>query len=57
MGKTEAELRARLMAERRIDAASSFTTLGHAERAISKGLRANKNRIQAWARTAGVGNK
>ena len=57
VGKTEAELRARLMAERRIDAASSFTTLGHAERAISNGLRANKNLIQAWASSAGMGNR
>jgi len=54
VGKTEAELRARLAAERGITAASSFTTLAHTERAISSGLRANANRIQAWARTAGT---
>jgi len=55
VGKTETELRARLAAERDIKAASSFTTLGQAERAISSGLHANANRIQAWARGAGTG--
>jgi hypothetical protein len=55
VGKTEAELRARLVAERDIKAASSFTTLGHAEKAISSGLRANAFQIQAWAKGAGTG--
>jgi len=55
VGKTEAGLRARLAAERDIKAASSFTTLGHAEKAISSGLRANAFQIQAWAKGQGMG--
>ena len=55
VGKTEAQLRARLAAERDIKAASSFTTLGQAERAISSGLRANAALIQAWAKGQSMG--
>lgn len=51
VGKTEAELRARLAAERGITASSSFSTLAHAERAISSGLRAHAGSIQAWAKS------
>lgn len=52
VGKTEAELRARLAAQRGITGASSFSTLDVAERVISSGLRANAARIQAWASQA-----
>ncbi len=52
VGKTEAELRARLAAQRGITGASSFSTLDVAERVISSGLRANAVRIQAWATQA-----
>jgi hypothetical protein len=55
VGKTEAELRARLAAERDLRAASSFTTLGSAERAISRGLSTNTLRIQTWAKNAPLG--
>jgi hypothetical protein len=55
VGKTEAELRARLAAERDLRAASSFTTLGSAERAISRGLSTNTLRIQTWAKNAPSG--
>lgn len=51
VGKTEAELRARLTAERGITASSSFSTLAHAERAISSALRAHAGSIQAWAKS------
>jgi hypothetical protein len=57
VGKTEAELRARLAAERDLRAASSFMTIEHAERSISRGLRANATQIQAWARNAAVAKK
>lgn len=52
VGKTEAELRARLAAQPWIRGAGSFSTLDVAERAISSGLRANAARIQAWASQA-----
>jgi hypothetical protein len=55
VGKTEAELRARLAAEPIIKASSSFTTLGHAERAVSSGLRANAALIQTWAKGPSMG--
>jgi Bacterial CdiA-CT RNAse A domain len=53
IGRTEAQLRSRLLAERGIPAASSFTSLKIAEEAISQVLRANATRIQTWAKTAG----
>jgi hypothetical protein len=42
VGRTEAQLRARLAAQTRIPAASSFDSLAQAERAVSGGLRANR---------------
>jgi hypothetical protein len=48
VGRTEAQLRARLAAER-IPAASTFTNLRTAEDAISKVLRLESAAIKAWA--------
>jgi Bacterial CdiA-CT RNAse A domain len=52
VGQTEAQLRARLLAETRIPAASSFSTLRAAEDAVSAGLKANTAQIRAWASAA-----
>ena len=54
IGKTEAELRARLVAQPGIPAASTFRTLAAAEQAVSEGLRANASAIQTWAQGAAV---
>jgi hypothetical protein len=52
VGKTEAELRARLLAEPRISAATSFTSLRVAEGTVAEVLRANAAPIRAWATRA-----
>lgn len=52
VGKTDAELRARLAAETRRQLVSTFDSLPAAERAIYRALRANKSAIEAWARNA-----
>ncbi len=52
VGRTEAQLRARLVAQPRIDAASTFKSLVQAENAVSSCLKANKIQIAGWARTA-----
>ncbi len=52
VGKTEAELRARLVAQRNIPAATSFSTIAVAEKVISDGLRMNAPAIRAWAQRA-----
>jgi Bacterial CdiA-CT RNAse A domain len=57
VGKSEAELRARLVANPRIPAASSFTNLNVAESAISTALRANASRINIWSRSASTASK
>ncbi|MBC8741488.1 hypothetical protein F6X40_33520 [Paraburkholderia sp. UCT31] len=51
VGRTEAQLRARLAAESRIDIASSFTNLRAAESAVSKVMQFNSARVKAWAAT------
>ena len=53
VGRTESQLRARLLAEPRIPAASTFTSLSVAEGAISRTLRANSALIKSWAQSAG----
>ncbi len=53
IGKTEAELRARLAAEPGIPAATSFTTIHEAEEVISEALRANDASIRTWAYSGG----
>lgn len=57
VGKTEAQLRARLAAETRIPAATTFRTLAEAERHVSAAVRANAAQIEAWAKTAQVGSR
>jgi len=53
VGRTEAQLRARLLAEPRIPVASTFTNLKVAEASISKTVRAHSAAIKSWAQTAG----
>ncbi len=53
VGRTEAQLRARLLTEKTIPAASTFSNLQMAESAISQVLRANAASIKTWAQTAG----
>lgn len=57
VGKTEAQLRARLAAETRIPAATTFRTHAEAERHVSAAVRANAAQIEAWAKTAQVGSR
>jgi Bacterial CdiA-CT RNAse A domain len=52
VGKTEAELRARLVAQANVPVASSFASLEVAERVLFKVLQSNRVAIEAWARTA-----
>lgn len=52
IGRTDAELRARLQAEPRRDAVSTFTNLRLAEWAISRVMRANAPRIEDWAKAS-----
>jgi len=51
VARTEAQLRARLAAEPRIPAASTFKSLAQAEEAVSSCLKANKIQIANWAST------
>jgi Bacterial CdiA-CT RNAse A domain len=55
VGRTEAQLRARLAAQPAIPAASTFRTLAEAEKVVSQALRANKAAILAWSKHAAVG--
>ncbi len=57
IGKSEAELRARLLAQPRIPAASTFTSLTIAEVVISKALAKHAAQIIAWSKTASRGSK
>lgn len=57
VGRTEAELRARLASQKTIPVASTFRTLEQAEHAVASGLRANRNAIVHWARSAAPGAK
>ncbi len=51
VGKTEGELRTRLLAEPGLPAASSFSSLRTAESVISEALKAEGTSIRAWAAT------
>lgn len=51
IGRTEAQLRARLTAETGRDMVSSFTNRSIAEWAVSEVMRAHANRIATWARS------
>lgn len=55
VARTEDQLRARLAAQSRIPAASTFRSLKDAEGFVAEALRANKNAIKEWARNANVG--
>ncbi|MBI5256538.1 MAG: hypothetical protein HY855_08570 [Burkholderiales bacterium] len=57
VGRTEAQLRARLAAEPRIRAATSFHSLAEAERCVAEALRAHQAAIKAWARLAAPGER
>ncbi len=50
IGRTEPELRARLLAERGIPAASTFKSLAVAERVLFRAVQSNKAAITAWAK-------
>jgi hypothetical protein len=57
VGRTESQLRARLVAERNIPAASSFKTLDAAEGVVSEAIQANVGSIRQWAVRAAVGDR
>ena len=52
VGRTEAQLRARLAQQPQIPAASTFRTLKDAERFVAEAIRANKAAIKSWAQNA-----
>jgi hypothetical protein len=52
VGRTEAQLRQRLVEQAKIPAASSFRTLEEAERVVVTALRANRAAIRTWAQSA-----
>ena len=53
VAQTDAQLAARLSAQKSIAAASTFTSLKEAEDAVSAVMRTQRSAIAAWARTAG----
>ena len=55
VARTEEQLRARLLAEPKIPAATTFRTLREAEQVVGEALRFNKEAIKDWARAANVG--
>jgi hypothetical protein len=55
VGRTEAQLRARLVEQPGIPAASTFVTLEQAEQTVAAAVRANSSAIKAWAAGAGPG--
>ena len=55
VAKTDAELAARLAAQRGIPAASTFVSVAEAETAVSTVLRSQRAAVAAWARTAAPG--
>lgn len=57
VGKSEAELSARLAAKPRLTAASSFDSLEVAEQVVSDALKANKSAIEAWTKVAKIGDR
>jgi hypothetical protein len=54
VGKTDAELAARLQRERQISAASTYTDADTAERIVGATLAQSRSRIDAWQRRPGV---
>lgn len=57
LGRTEAQLRTRLVAEANIPAASSFPSLNVAENVISDAMKARAQLVRAWAATEKQGSK
>lgn len=57
VGKTEAELRARVGGANATRAASTFRTLADAEGVVGEALRANKSATKQWAKMAAAGTK
>jgi len=57
VGRTEAQLRTRLLAEANIPAASSFPSLRVAETVISDAMKARAPLVRAWASSANQGSK
>ncbi|MDF0606628.1 hypothetical protein HZU77_013340 [Neisseriaceae bacterium TC5R-5] len=57
INRTEKQLRARLVAEPNLKAASSFYHLQAAESAVSQVLARNATRINAWAKNASLGSR
>ena len=55
VARTEAQLQARLAAQKAIPVASSFRNIEEAERIVSLAMRANKEIIKAWAKSALAG--
>jgi hypothetical protein len=55
VGRTEQQLRARLVAEPARDIVSTFTNLRMAEDCISRVMRLNATKIKVWAQTAPLG--
>lgn len=55
VARSEAQLRARLAAEPRLPAASTFRSLPEAERAVAEAIRANGAAIKNWATAATAG--
>ncbi len=53
VGRTDAELRARLRRERRIAAASTYDDLATAERVVGETLRQEQSRVRRWAARQG----
>jgi len=51
IGQTDSQLRARLLAEPHIPAASTFKSLAIAERALYRAMQSNKAAITAWAKS------
>lgn len=56
VGRTEKQLRQRLVDEPKIPAASTFLDKASAERAVSNALRVKKAEIEAWTKTARPGS-
>ncbi|EHR68978.1 hypothetical protein BurJ1DRAFT_0079 [Burkholderiales bacterium JOSHI_001] len=57
VGRTEEQLRQRLLTDRRIPVASTFRNLSEAERFIAEALRANREAISSWAKAAAIGER
>lgn len=53
VGRSEAQLRARLAAEPHIPVASSFSNLRLAEQSVSRVLQVHAQRVRTWAQSAG----